>query len=114
MTYIYYFTPPLNKAGILDDRDLALFVYERFPEAIQLEIKHIDAWLEYLLDNSLSMVTMNPCVLNYIGDEVAAQIVIVYTPSRGYMQFGDIPKLMYRLVALGPGEAILDVDLTTL
>jgi ABC-type lipoprotein export system ATPase subunit len=64
------------------------------------------------------VTTHSPLILNYLDDETARESVIyLYKTSQGHTRaipFFKIPSLAEKLTMMGPGEAFVDTNLTTL
>jgi predicted ATPase len=64
------------------------------------------------------VTTHSPLILNFLEDDVAREgVIYLYRTKHGATQairLFDIPSLAKKLSVLGPGEAFVDTDLTTL
>lgn len=64
------------------------------------------------------VTTHSPLILNFIPDEVALDaVLLLYKDVNGRtrcQRFFDIPNMRERLAALGPGEVLVDTNLTDL
>lgn len=99
----------------MDDRDFAAFIRgHKDGDAVELQETHVDAWVTFLRAQGLSMLTMNPSLLNYLADEDAKEMIVLFNPSMGYQKFKDINALVERLDDLGAGEAICDTAIADL
>ena len=82
------------------------------------------ALVEFVLDALISapqqvmVTTHSPVILNYLDDEVARKgVIYLYKTDRGSTRsipFFSIPSLAEKLKFMGPGEAFVDTDLTSL
>jgi len=80
--------------------------------------------IEYLIDHLVNskdqvMVTSHsPMVLNFLSDDVAKEgVIYLYKTKEGHtrsIKLFDIPSMEKKIAFMGPGEAFIDTDLTTL
>ncbi len=80
--------------------------------------------IEFLIDTLVAaeqqvlVTTHSPMILNFMEDDVATESVqYIYKTEDGYTRsvpFFSIPSLKEKLSVMGPGEAFIDTDLTTL
>ncbi|MFM5477971.1 AAA family ATPase [Aeromonas veronii] len=80
--------------------------------------------IEYLIDHLVNskdqvMVTSHsPMVLNFLSDDVAKEgVIYLYKTKEGHtrsIKLFDIPSMAKKIAFMGPGEAFIDTDLTTL
>ena len=80
--------------------------------------------IEYLIDHLVNskdqvMVTSHsPMVLNFLSDDVAKEgVIYLYKTNEGHtrsIKLFDIPSMAKKIAFMGPGEAFIDTDLTTL
>jgi len=99
------------------DNDLLLF--DEIENGINPEL------IEYLIDHLVKarhkqvlVTTHSPMILNFLEDDVAKEgVIYLYKNSQGMtrsVKLFDIPSMAKKLQFMGPGEALIDTDLTRL
>lgn len=102
----------------LQDERQQFLLFDEIENGINPEL------VEFVMDALVSapqqvmVTTHSPIILNYLDDEVARKgVIYLYKTERGTTRsipFFSIPSLAEKLKFMGPGEALVDTDLTTL
>lgn len=83
------------------------------PELVEMVVNTLVAARQQVL-----VTTHSPMILNFLEDPIAtAGVAYLYKTPRGYTKsipFFSIPSLAKKLTVMGPGEAFVDTNLTSL
>ena len=83
------------------------------PELVEFVISNLVNARQQVL-----VTTHSPMILNYLDDEIAKKgVIYLYKTPRGHTKsipLFSIPSLAKKLTVMGPGEAFVDTNLTTL
>lgn len=91
----------------LIDLNLDGFFYNYLRNANDDFEKAVEDLLAVFKDTETTLWTCNPLIPNYLDDDVARELVYIYTEGR-LIKFGEDEHLCRKLAFMGPGDALAD------